>query len=346
MKYIKSIIYTILSLTVVSCDSYFDIDGLQPTVKLVLYSLPVVGRDTTIIQLSKSVPVSGEGQPQLGFPGGDVKFAINGEPKAVFWNEERKGCLPGQCYYTVAAIKSGDKIGVSAELDGFPVVTSETVVPEPFKVEKVEMLYRSDELSNVQTRVTFTDPSESDDYYAVRMVRHAVRYNSSGPTTNIAIAAEEPVELNFDDEPIFNNKVGLDATLDFDYDYEYNLYIWTDEQIQGHTYTLKFSSPYQSPTEYSYTDFNGVLHTFKFYYQYKLYLYHLSPEFYNYLKLLNDSENNHFGKFGLAPLRCSYTNVKNGFGIVGGSRIVETGWALSPDSDHPVMNVPIDSAYY
>ena len=45
--------------------------------------------------------------------------------------------------------------------------------------------------------------------------------------------------LNFDvtDEPLLNDRVGLDATFELDYDYYQNLYIWTDEKIPGKEYT-------------------------------------------------------------------------------------------------------------
>lgn len=79
--------------------------------------------------------------------------------------------------------------------------------------------------------------------------------------------------------------------------------------------------------------------------QYKVYLYSLSEEFYRYLKSLNAQKNNELGNVELAPMRATYTNVENGFGLVGGCRLRQTEWMdmsvseTRSDSDHAVLNV-------
>ena len=169
----------------------------------------------------------------------------------------------------------------------------------------------------MQVRVTFTDPVGSDDYFGVKMVRQEVFQESVGDVvTDVAYRNIVTCDFAFDDEPIFNNKVGLDAALNFDYDYYDYLYIWTDTEIQGRTYTLRMDTSYLTPEEFSYTNWDGKVTTAKVYYRYKIYLYRLTKEFYSFLKSVNDIANNNLGLHGFAPLRGSYTNVSNGFGVV------------------------------
>lgn len=337
MKLFKSICL-LFAVFAASCDSYFDIGNLVSEARLVLYCMPVAGSDTTVIQLSKSVPVGGVGLPTNGLPGAEVRFSVNGEDKEVLWNEEAKGVLPSLCYYSVAEINADDRVEVSAALEGLPTVTAVTVVPQPFPVEKVELACMAGEDDWMQARVTFTDPAGSDDYFGVKMVRQEVMLESAeGVDTDVRFRALVPCEFTFGDEPIFNNKVGLDAALDFEYDYYDYFYIWSDSDIKGQRYTLRMDTPYLKPSEFSYTDWDGATITGKVYYRYKIYLYRLSKEFYSFMKSVNDIENNNLGLHGFAPVKVSYTNVRDGFGFVGGCQIIESPWLDNPLVDDPVV---------
>ena len=309
MRFFEStIICVLLAVFISSCDSYFEVGELDSEEQLVVYCLPVAGQDTTVIQLSKSVTLGGSGLPTFGLAGAEINFNVNGEAKEVLWNEEGRGILPPMCYYSVAKIKAGDVIEVEAAYKGLPKATSRTVVPQSFPVEKVELTCKPGENVGMQVRVTFTDPV--------------------GSVT---------CDFAFDEEPIFNNKVGLDAALNFDYDYYDYLYIWTDTEIQGRTYTLRMDTSYLTPEEFSYTNWDGNVTTAKVYYRYKIYLYRLTKEFYSFLKSVNDIANNNLGLHGFAPLRGSYTNVSNGFGVVGGCQISESPWLDSPVDDNSTV---------
>lgn len=339
MRFFEStIICVLLAVFISSCDSYFEVGELDSEEQLVVYCLPVAGQDTTVIQLSKSVTLGGSGLPTFGLAGAEINFNVNGEAKEVLWNEEGSGILPPMCYYSVAKIKAGDVIEVEAAYKGLPKATSRTVVPQSFPVEKVELTCKPGENVGMQVRVTFTDPVGSDDYFGVKMVRQEVFQESVGDVvTDVAYRNIVTCDFAFDDEPIFNNKVGLDAALNFDYDYYDYLYIWTDTEIQGRTYTLRMDTSYLTPEEFSYTNWDGNVTTAKVYYRYKIYLYRLTKEFYSFLKSVNDIANNNLGLHGFAPLRGSYTNVSNGFGVVGGCQISESPWLDSPVDDNSTV---------
>ena len=63
------------------------------------------------------------------------------------------------------------------------------------------------------------------------------------------------------------------------------------------------------------------------------------------MKSLNEQNNNELGNVELAPMRATYTNVENGFGLVGGCSLRQTEWMdmseseTRSDFDNAVLNV-------
>lgn len=338
MKFIKSICLLFVVFTV-SCDSYFDIGDLVSEERLVMYCMPVAGQDTTVIQLSKSMPIGVSGLPAFGLSGAEVSFTVNGIGKEVCWSEAGEGCVPELCYYSICPIKAGDRVEVSATFKGLPTVKGVSVIPDSFPVDRIELICKSVEDMLMQTRVKFIDPAGTDDYFGIKMVCQEVlcETGEDGTVNEIQLRAIIPCGFDFDEEPVFNDRVGLDAAFNFDYDYYGHLYIWPDETINGREYTLRLNGAYLVPTEFSYTNWDGEEVTVKVYYRYKIYLYRLSAEFYRYLKSVNDNYNNQLGEIGLAPLRGSYTNITGGYGVVGGCQIFESPWLINPTMDEPVV---------
>ena len=79
---------------------------------------------------------------------------------------------------------------------------------------------------------------QTEDYYGVRVMKKA-HYTY----TYFDWAEDRWIEdtrtgvylplVDVSGEPLLNNKIGLDATLDFDYNYYQDLYIWNDDMISG-----------------------------------------------------------------------------------------------------------------
>ena len=138
-----------------SCNSYFDLDGEDVTEKLVVYCLAAPGRDTTVIQLSKSLPVTSSGLPPTGIPDADVEFLVNGEPKTVQWTDKKMGCVPRECYYVIAPLHEGDKVEVKAVYGSLEPVVANTIMPPAFQLESIKMLYKPslDEKMQIQVAI-------------------------------------------------------------------------------------------------------------------------------------------------------------------------------------------------
>ena len=57
--------------------------------------------------------------------------------------------------------------------------------------------------------------------------------------------------MDWNDEPLLKVSAGLDEILIGDYTYYEQLYIWSDEKIQGKNYTLRLNKTYISDYETS-----------------------------------------------------------------------------------------------
>ena len=339
----RLVLLLLAALSVQSCTSTFELDEINASQKLVVYCMPVAGRDTTIIQLSKSIPVNMAGIPPQGLPDANIDFTVNGKSYPAQWNQEKTSNLPAQCYYVVTPIREGDTVSITADADGLPTVSSATQIPAPPIVDRVELSYKHSYESGdlMQTSITFTDTPSADNYYGVRIISRRVKqerylsYLTGEWVYATDISDPSPLTADLTDEPLLNNQIGLDETLELDYDYCYNLYIWDDKRLDSPTYTLRLNSYYfpssieESPEFYH-----------KRYDEYKIYFYHLTPEFYRYLKSVNDIYNNELGKNGLAPIRSHYSNVEGGIGLVGGCQLLETDWIQNPDETTPSVWQP------
>ncbi len=307
----------VMALMSSSCNNEFELNDINAGEKIVLYCMPCADKDTTLIQLSRSVPVSGKGKLQQGLSGAGIDFTVNGKERPVYWNERATPSVPARCYYVLGRYKEADRVDINVFADGLPSVSSGTVLPAAFPLTKVGMQLRQEANTKLQFLVTFQDDADTEDYYGIRVVRR--RIGTSVYDNRVVHMDLADMELEVDDEPLLYNKNGLNSVFDLSNNFYQNLYIWSDEQIKGKEYTLRLKT-YHSADNISMWDDN----VYK--YSYKVYLYKLSREFFLYLKSLNDVRNNDLGHKGLAPVRSHYSNVDKGIGVVGGCRITETEW--------------------
>lgn len=323
--HIRTIIALSCAISLNACNSYFDPENIDVTERPVMYCIPSPGNEAVIIQLSKSVPVTASGLPPRGLPGANISFRLNGKPMEAVWNQNVTPRLPAECYYVPVRVNEGDEIDLSAEMTSFNIMSSHTKIPAAFPLEDIELVLRPGIEEKLQFRITFRDNATTDDFYGVRIVNERIneiqQNTGSGNWTTVDQSVEysQAIRPDLTEEPLLNNKVGLDATFDLDYNYYNNLYIWSDDKIAGKRYTMQLSTAYnrvQYATE-------GDIRTLS-YDSYVVYLYRLSHELYRYLKSVNDIANNELGQNGLAPVRSQYSNVINGLGIVGGCNVTQS----------------------
>lgn len=319
MKHLPLILLPVFIGLLSSCTYHFELDDVGASQKLVLYSYPGSG-DTTVVHLSRSLPVSQKGELGRGLKGADVRFSVNGEAVSLAWTDDSIPGVPAQSYYAVKTYEDGDKVNITAAAEGMKAVSSATVVPSRFPLTSINFVLKGGEPNQLQFWIHFTDNAQTKDYYALKVERKRQFWNDSKYSVE-----NSSLTLNLDDEPLLNTSSGLDDILMIENEFYRNLYYWDDTKIQGKSYKVRLNTNYEADYEDDFITPDGVEHI-KCQVKYRISLYSLSEEFYRYLKSLNDQKNNGLGNSELAPIRSTYTNVINGIGVVGGCRMFQTEW--------------------
>lgn len=318
-KFLSGIFVFVTVILLPSCTYYFQLDDVAESPKLVMYSYPGSG-DTTIVRLSRSMPVSAKGAIVSGLRSPDIRCTVNGTPVSLQWTTDSLPGVPAGSHYLVTAYRDGDCVEFTASVEGLKAVSAATVIPVSFPLLSVEMKRKSSEPSTLQFLIRFKDEASRTDYYAVK-VEKKLMYWKNG------VYSEERylMALELKDEPLLDTFSGLDEMLLPDKEFYQNLYFWDDEKIQGKEYTLRLNTSYGADyeTDYEWGEEKEHVVCKK---QYRISLYSLSEECYRYLKSLNDQHSNQLTSSELAPIRPTYTNVRNGLGLVGGCRLMQTDW--------------------
>ncbi len=171
---IRNLTFWIMAFMFSSCSYEFELNDINVGEKIVLYCIPCTDKDTTLIQLSRSIPVSKKGKLQNGISDAGINFTVNGKEQPVYWNENATSSLPARCYYVLGRYNEADKVDIKASADGLPSVSSETVLPVPFPLKKVDMKLKYEINTKLQFLITFQDNADTEDYYGIRVVRRCI----------------------------------------------------------------------------------------------------------------------------------------------------------------------------
>lgn len=374
----------LIYLAFASCKDDFDVNKLQDSPRLVLYSFPTVG-DTTVIAVSKSMPIAsfkGDKDVQSRQKvDAQVIYKINGVEQLVkrientqeaqlFTQSRNDSCLSwlvGQ-YYAVGKQQAGDKIDIQVSSEGLASVSASTYIPNSVGLQLGDIRIgqkASDGESNVdKLEATFHDEASTQDYYSVgvfvkqkrgtavgRMVgqdmtlyardyydylEYENRYKPESINWDFDSLAWELSDLSLvtEGEPLLSKKSKLDDDFGFDdYTYFNNQYIFNDRMISGQNYTLHLEAigSYSYSEGYYYDDlnWNGMFGRI-----YIVQLCKMTPEYYRFLKSINDAQSNSWAEAGLMQITPTYSNVKGGFGVVGGYNAnTSSKYVIQPSSD-------------
>ena len=323
----------------IGCKDSFDIGGLQEEAKLVVNCFPAnhVGEDlqspaedTTWIEVTRSIPVR-KGSAKnlwddfLEVTDASVTYRVNGRQRNVGWKDRiyDKWNQPREHgrYFVTGPHHAGDRVEIEVVASGYTSVSAETVVGEPVPVRLnsiVEAKVYDPDLEEsrdvYQLSATFTDPAVTDDYYAVRV--RCKHYRETAGREDSLYSHPRILTMS---EPLLLPLSKMDSFFGFDNDFYQNFYIFSDTEINGQTYTLHLNL---SP--------NHVLSPLDIFnlrpMRYQVQLYHITPEFYHYVKSINDVDNNGLAERGFAIIEPTYSNVLGGIGMVGGYGYSESNW--------------------
>lgn len=319
MRYLYFVLLCVYTVTFASCTYHFDLEDVNESPQLVMYSYPGSG-DTTVVRLYQSLPVNQKGGLGNGLQNAEVQLMVNDEVTRMIWTDDSIPGVPACSYYAIRRYKDGDRVRVTAVCGTLKAESSSTVIPSSFPLNSLSLVKKPNVQGKMQFCISFTDNAMTKNWYAVRVERKQMLWSNTEYTETVTA-----VNCELDDEPLLHSSSGLDDILMIENDFYKNLYFWDDEKIQGKAYTLRLNANYMSDYEEDFITPEGNEHL-KSKTKYRAVVYSISEEFYRYLKSLNDLKNNGLGNSELAPTRSTYTNIKNGIGVVGGCRIYQTPW--------------------
>lgn len=323
-RYIQLVIITAMALLLTSCKDTMTLDRLSNEPKLVVYCLPSTA-DTTYINVSRSIAVRNynDNMRIVDIDNATITYTVNGQPQQVFHRD-------GGNYYVLARQNAGDRIAVSVSAPNLPDASGETVIPDTVAVKGIGLhdvrLFNSDyERSEDYYQLTteFADPSQSRDYYAarVRLMTCADIYSVDDNykyivTTDTSYSYRK---IYTSSEPIFNPITDIDDDFGFDGGFFGGLPIFSDAAINGTTYKLHIN------VDPCLNDYKSGL---------MIELLHLTPEFYHFLESFNSVNNSYFARHGMSQIMPTASNVRGGFGLIGGWNVSHTGYVRRPKNEY------------
>lgn len=316
----KTYIYPFLLLIALlaSCKDDISLPEAGNEAKLVVYCFPST-RDTTYISVSRSLPVKQykEGMKIKNIVDARITYTVNGQQREIV--NSGNGI-----YYVVGKQKTGDKIALTVSADSLPTASAETYIPDTVAIgdpksrqTKVYDDDRKEMLGYEQVMASFTDPSTTKDYYAVRVLLKNIEYSEDDSLYDERFYY--PI-INTKNEPILVSKTNIDDAFGFSDNYYGGLCIFDDAGISG-KYTFHLNV--DNKNDFWWNNYNDTKK-----YE-RVELLHLTPEYYKFLFSINAEENSDLAQYGLSQLMPTATNVNGGLGVVAGWNVSHTAWIRS-----------------
>lgn len=296
-----------------SCEVELDLPPMQNEPKIYLQSFPGLQTssgnetaDTLFFRIQRTRPIGQPASYEPFFP--EIRLTVNGEPVTVshYPGNDPGSALPGEGWFAVQSLQSGDRIDLSIREAGLPEASSHTVIPEAFPEANIRLIPNQDYHT---VSVSFHDDPATRDAYGLQVIEaRTVTYEDGSSQTYY-----NPVIPMSGGTDLFGSAASV---LDFSFDgYRFSsprsqIRCWSDEQFSGKdvTLSLRINAAEEQPDESI---------------SYRIRMFRFTPEFFRYATMLNHIENNSLAEVGLAPASFSYTNIEGGVGILAGYSVRE-----------------------
>ena len=266
--------------------------------KLVVYAFPSTN-DSIFIDICIGKVKNGKtNKPVIR----SIECLVNGkEDKIIYKDDSYENGIYKTCFCAVGKHTPGDTITINVSAEGVLSVSGTTIIPQKPKAEYENMdtiSYKGDTYNRILLNI---HDNKSIEYYAARVVCAVDNDNDQ--------EKYETVELEVDNEPLLKKYTSTKFNFEASNSFYGNMYIFDDETFRNsltslHLYVM------QQPR---YNAFNTKI-------------YSLSKEYFNMLRSLNNIQNNDFGKYGMAFIYSTYSNVENGYGCIAAYNVKESGW--------------------
>lgn len=317
-----------------SCQDEMDINEIATKPKMAVFCYPCPANDTTVITIQKSLPIKNsfiydENDFTEKLPNQVVTLSVNGEQRAVEYANDTIGSVPKGNYFSVGQINEGDNITVEASADGVERVTSTTIVPKAQPILDIRTTTAThDNTQYTQLLVDIDGQGMRGNYYAVTVniageFDWAFSMSGFGDDIEYVDPQHESFNsrqaVNVQDEPLLSSAFDDDMLFDFGSDFYGDFYIFDGNNVTTDKYTLRLNIT---------NGWKWYLQDYHFVYNadinYVVRLYRIDPAMYKFFRSINELNGNDFAKYGLASFNTTYSNVKNGIGVVGAYNYSET----------------------
>lgn len=323
----KKTIYMICAvLAFAACEMRFELDIPKEESKIFAFCVPGA-RDSTAI-LVDLARFTGD---SISFDRSkvDIDIRVNGERQEVMFQPEytfpydpSDHTVPQESFYITRKLDTGDEVSLTVSYPGLESVSASTVVPErPKDVSFSIETARRDEWATSEATFTleYSDPSD-DTYYAVVFRQKCHEFRVRG------YIEEDGQVITDTTEYIDWNTYVIDCEFDpFQSKPEYNfdasnnstgLIFWknSDALDNDGKKRIFFTSYTEHDVSYHRNDLNhGYLDI-----SYEVTIYRISEELYRYYQTNMLANENSLSYFGMSRSNITFSNIKGGFGILGG----------------------------
>lgn len=338
----KKILPLLAILLLTSCET----EHLMPTEnsgRIFVYALMSDnGRSNINIGVSKPLGAGSSIDPEYV----KVNMEADGNPIQLILDSE-KSSDELLAYYTEENFKSGQELTLQATAPGLQDVKAMTVIPEPIpsmkiRRQEIDCFKESDPDSSSdylrtlwEFGITIDKEVKAGDTYAVQILKKKM-YEFVGDVYRPEDYEAESGRVEIDDLYV-NSKagssngaitsVGTETVIDFD---------GGETKIENIVYDNEYVylTACVKPTEKkliaaSYNPTGNTNYSVYEYYEYKIKVYRLSDQMYNYIRARYTVERHDIPiHLGFTPATYTYTNVIGGIGVFGAVSEYETDWTI------------------
>lgn len=308
----KHLLYIILSgVVLTSCYRKIDLDEYRTTPKMVINS--TVSPDTVVMASITRTWFYPDRNPYIHLPHAQVDLYINDQYiETMQWKPLHTSEYPNETdtlFLSNTIPAEGDRVKIIASTPEYGTATAEDIIPKKVPIKDVKYTMKKGDGIYEETytdyyeiyyEITFDEFPEKGNYYLARITKTDHYYDGS---------SQRIVEADYID-PVFKEQDAiLDGSMAFNGLEKRGGALFTDQSINGQTYTLQIKEIVLKPDE---TEQRTVS------------LYSLSESYFLYLlslqKVAGSTLEGGLGNIGFAePLRV-YSNVEGGTGILGGNQ--------------------------
>ncbi len=327
MKDIKWILPLFTLLLLPSCMKEIDLEHLRPDPTLVLNGVMTAGQPVTA-RVTRTWFYT-DAHPDVSLPDADVQLYVNDQLQEKLTWQTGDSTNNYRGYFQGAYIpRLGDRLKMTAAAGNYPEVWAEATIPEHVPILNVTYKYvRNDKNGyedgkHYKLEITFQDDPDQENYYLIQLEsRNVYKIWTDSGDTSLFISKWEPLFVYYEDDPLFTSSLtAMDKIFGFDWlSTDYGR-VFTDDLINGKTYTINLSTTsYNYYTDPAHTE-EEMADAQQFYC--RIHLYSLSEPYYRYMKSMIEKEDGNmqveFAESGLAEPMRIYSNVNGGTGILGG----------------------------